>query len=132
MFAAERVSPSSLDQALSLRAVSELDCLHQSVQRSHLVGCAPYRHARECQGASEGYCEIHLVLEGVLLLCLLPALIPTQALRFINNFSGMMAIVAGLNNSAVLRLKKTMREVPQKYTDVCTPCRSYVSGFESS
>ncbi len=36
---------------------------------------------------------------------------PHQYLRQLNNFSSLMALVAGLNNSAVLRLKKTMAEV---------------------
>lgn len=39
-------------------------------------------------------------------------LTPFQHLRALNNFSSLMAIVAGLNNSAVLRLKKTLVDVP--------------------
>jgi hypothetical protein len=64
---AERISASSLDQALSLRAVSKSDRLHQSVQCSYSLGCAPHRHTGECEGASARHCEVYLVPEGALL-----------------------------------------------------------------
>jgi len=39
-------------------------------------------------------------------------------LRQLNNYNCLMAIIAGLNNSAVIRLKITFREIPKRYLDI--------------
>lgn len=50
-----------------------------------------------------------------------------EQLRKLNNFSTLMAFIAGINNSAVYRLKFTKEEVPRQYQQILEQLMSQVS-----
>jgi hypothetical protein len=44
-----------------------------------------------------------------------------QCLYALNNFSSLMAFIAGWNTSSVIRLKWTMKDLPKKTIEVRSP-----------